>query len=460
MGLAMAYPPEVDGFSTDAIRAEVARIVTSKLFRSSQVLQNLLTYVVNARLTDEADNIKEYTLATQVLNQPPTFDSRVNNVVRVHAHRLRQRLHDYYDQEGNTSVLIIDLPKGGYVPHFVTPGVSSRLNSEGQQEVEGSSVSRAEVSAEVLSVHSHQPLRRIHAWHLVIAVLFGLCLGLVLSWMFLNIRGQAPRGAASPASDPLAEFWGSLWNNPSPTLIAISNRTYLMSDGGVSIPYTGPRVALPGVYMHDKLDLSPYSDAALLKAAGRVQFNDALTGLGEAEAAYILGKAFSSAGRATTLRRSRLLQMQDLQNGNVIFLGAPVGQPLLDSLLANLDCQFREGGIERRGPHGVEQFYATKRDPESGALLYDYGLIAVLPSPSQDRLIVVLAGNWTYGTLAAAKFVTEPAGIATLLAYPGLTQAGHLPPYFEAVIRVELVQGQLGPIQLVAAHSIAPSTPH
>lgn len=65
-----------------------------------------------------------------------------------------------------------------------------------------------------------------------------------------------------------------------------------------------------------------------MDATGRVQFNDAITGIGEAEAAYILGKAFRHAGRATTLRRGRLLQMHDIQSGNVIFLGALDGPPL------------------------------------------------------------------------------------------------------------------------------------
>lgn len=81
--------------------------------------RNVLTYIVEARLTDAADSLKEYTLATQVLAQPASFDPRVNNVVRVHAHRLRQRLHEYYGQDGNAGDLIIELPKGGYSVHWI-----------------------------------------------------------------------------------------------------------------------------------------------------------------------------------------------------------------------------------------------------------------------------------------------------------------------------------------------------
>lgn len=450
----MADLSEVDGFSTDTIRAELARIVASELFRSSQVLRNLLTYIVEARLTDASDSLKEYTLATQVLNQPATFDPRVNNVVRVHAHRLRQRLHDYYGQEGNANVLIVDLPKGGYVPHFIAASDNARSESNTKQETEGASVSQAEASAEAMLAASPERLSRIRPWHLAIAGLAGVGLGLAFAWILFGMRGQDSRGAASATTRQLGAFWGPIWNNHSPTTIAIANRTFLMGGGGAYIPYTGPQTGLPGEYMADKAALSPYANRKLLNAAGRVQFNDAITGIGEAEAAFILGKAFSRVGRSATIRRGRLLQMHDIQNGNVIFLGAPVGQPLLESLLGSFEFQIGGSGIQKVKLHKVDRRYIPQRDPKSGALLDDYGLIAVLPGETQGNMIVVLAGDWTYGTLAAAEFVTEPAGIAALLAYPGLAKSGHLPPYFEAVVRVELVQGQLGQIQLIAAQAV------
>lgn len=136
---------EVDGLSPDAIRVEVARIVDSELFRSSQMLRNLLTYFVEVRLSDASESLKEDTLVTQPLNQPPTFDPRVNNIVSVHAHQLRQRLHDYYAQEGNASVLIVDLPKARYVPHFMVAPDSSRSELNKKREAGESSVSQIEV---------------------------------------------------------------------------------------------------------------------------------------------------------------------------------------------------------------------------------------------------------------------------------------------------------------------------
>src|SRR5262249_40165489 len=54
----------------------------------------------------------------EVLGRSPDFDSRVDPVVRTEAMRLRARLSDYYLKEGIADALIIEVPKGRYVPQF------------------------------------------------------------------------------------------------------------------------------------------------------------------------------------------------------------------------------------------------------------------------------------------------------------------------------------------------------
>ena len=48
--------------------------------------------------------------------------------MRVQARRLRTRLARYYREEGQTDEVVIELPKGGYVPTF-KPGPSARRSS-------------------------------------------------------------------------------------------------------------------------------------------------------------------------------------------------------------------------------------------------------------------------------------------------------------------------------------------
>jgi hypothetical protein len=62
-----------------------------------------------------------------VLGRSPSFDPKTDPIVRVEAGRLRARLGAYYQNEGKHDAILIDLPKGGYVPEFSERPWSGRL---------------------------------------------------------------------------------------------------------------------------------------------------------------------------------------------------------------------------------------------------------------------------------------------------------------------------------------------
>lgn len=62
--------------------------------------------------------MKEYVLATEVFDRQRSFDPHVDPIVRVEASRLRSKLRTYYNTEGREDPIIIELPKGTYVPTF------------------------------------------------------------------------------------------------------------------------------------------------------------------------------------------------------------------------------------------------------------------------------------------------------------------------------------------------------
>jgi Tol biopolymer transport system component len=102
----------------DAIRAELDKILSSRPFSGAERATNFLRFVVGKTLSGEADQLKEYVLALEVLGRKPSFDPRTDPIVRVEAGRLRARLEEYYRTEGSGDGLLITLPKGGYVPTF------------------------------------------------------------------------------------------------------------------------------------------------------------------------------------------------------------------------------------------------------------------------------------------------------------------------------------------------------
>ena len=62
--------------------------------------------------------IKESVVAVEVLGRAASFDPRTDPIVRVEAGRLRSRLVAYYQTEGSSDAVLVDLPIGGYMPHF------------------------------------------------------------------------------------------------------------------------------------------------------------------------------------------------------------------------------------------------------------------------------------------------------------------------------------------------------
>jgi len=104
----------------DEVRDELTRILGSVAFRNSLRLVRFLTFVVEATLAGKADTIKAYTIAIEALGRGSDFDPEADAIVRVEAGRLRVALARYYAGAGANDPLLIDLPRGTYVPTFRT----------------------------------------------------------------------------------------------------------------------------------------------------------------------------------------------------------------------------------------------------------------------------------------------------------------------------------------------------
>jgi hypothetical protein len=98
---------------------ELQSVLDSGIFNRAPNLAHVLTYVCSQYFEGVAEQIKEYNIAVEALSRPPGFDQRRDSIVRVEAHRLRKRLREYYENEGASHVVRIDIPPGQYAPHFV-----------------------------------------------------------------------------------------------------------------------------------------------------------------------------------------------------------------------------------------------------------------------------------------------------------------------------------------------------
>lgn len=94
-------------------------VVATALERTPK-LARLLRYLVEKHFAGEGDQLTEYNIATEVFGRDETtFIASQDAVARVETHRLRKRLKNYYETEGQDHLVKISLPLGSYVPLFI-----------------------------------------------------------------------------------------------------------------------------------------------------------------------------------------------------------------------------------------------------------------------------------------------------------------------------------------------------
>ena len=114
----MTVQAVADAPSAAEVREQLERVVSSTRFTSAPGATRLLRFLVDETLAGRGDQLKEYTLATDVFGRDASFDPKIDPAIRVEASRLRRRLEHYYLTLGRNDPVLIDLPRGGYVPHF------------------------------------------------------------------------------------------------------------------------------------------------------------------------------------------------------------------------------------------------------------------------------------------------------------------------------------------------------
>lgn len=100
------------------VRAQLDRVLAAPAFTSSLRRGQLLRYLVERALAGEAGGINEYAIGVDVFEKAPSFDPRIESIVRTEAGRLRQKLRDYYAADGRADRVWIEIPLRSYKPAF------------------------------------------------------------------------------------------------------------------------------------------------------------------------------------------------------------------------------------------------------------------------------------------------------------------------------------------------------
>ena len=114
-------------FSIDEIQRQSARILKFSPFKSSPILRRFLEFIIAETFQNRELQIKEYSIAIHVLDRSRDFNPKGDSIVRIHAGRLRRALTEYYLTQGMYDPIIIQIPKGCYVPEFIASGTEKPI---------------------------------------------------------------------------------------------------------------------------------------------------------------------------------------------------------------------------------------------------------------------------------------------------------------------------------------------
>ena len=421
---------------------QLEKILESQAFHGAETLKSFLRFVVKKSLEGLEGDLKEYTIAMEVFGRSENYDPRIDSLVRVQAARLRSKLEEYYASGADGKKILIDLPKGHYVPAFAYLHPDPRKELTDAEAAKSSHLARGASAAQAEGRFKFVEARQ----RFLLAGLALTCLLLAfLAYHYHTEAKVARQYLVSNRVDPgltkeISPFWGDFLSGGSPLLIAYSNAVFQgnLVDGlkyWVSPESAPPSLRPPSI--------SGTQDSAI---------TEVYTGVGEVMGVHFLGNLFWKTGTPFRVERSRLLNWETVKAQNLVFLGGPVENLLLRRLPQEQDFVYRAGRVQNgvpevvvlnRKPQGSEErSYAPVIEGASqSTVTEDYALISMLRGLEPTRRLLILSGITTFGTQACAEYVTRPEYVRQLikqLNISGNASKPTLPPYYQVLLKVKI----------------------
>jgi len=431
---------------SDEIRRALKRILSSKYFAQAPKKQKFLQLICEAHLNGRASEINEYMVGYEVFDRNESYNPSLDPIVRVGAHELRKKLELYYENEGRTDEILLEIPVGSYMPTF-----TRRAQSQA-----------AEITPDAAARHV-SPRISIRTW---IAILSLAVISLIVTVVILASANRKLRQQIAQSARPhqieavYKPVWEPFLNDSNPTLLVLSNPPVYRFWNPVDPDYLSKRA----------IDLPPAEAGSLAETLGREQFvikrspvrrlvlsYDEYTGIGEAIGLHRVSALLDRMGNAAVVKQSRTVSAEDLKNHDVILLGSvwvnewsgkiPIKEDFIHGASATI--------INENPLAGEQREYSARFDEETGRLIEDYALITVRPNISGRNKVMVLAGTHSEGTEAAAEYVTKEVYLSNLNERLGQL-SGTPPKYYQVLLRVAVDNGIPTTISVVTIHELHP----
>jgi hypothetical protein len=411
-------------FPADERRALVARVLASPYLLKSARLKEFLTYVTERSMSDPVTPIGESEIADHVFGRIAQ-EGEEDSIVRVHASQLRKRLALYFEEEGASESLILEIPKGNYVPLFRARTAGAKNGLPGAPATRPGWIAIATAAA-VLSVVAT-------GW---------------LLWENFRPAGDV----ALPASTNVSRFWQPFLNSRLPLDV-------VMADSNV---------ALLQNLVNAEISVTQYAERDYQGLVNAVPagggFRDVIrryldrrhTSMADVNLARRISSLAGTRPERLQIMHARDFQSRLLMTDQVILLGSKDANPWAELFEDKMNFQYSFPRrppaamlIRNLKPKGNEENIYRRADAAAHKLPGGYCVLARLPNLSGRGKVLLIAGTEMEATEAGGDFLLNETSLGQLRQALGLSPVEPFPD-FEALLGTRRVGGTSPQATLIA----------
>jgi hypothetical protein len=439
----------------DPRRLLVERIAASRRLGKSVLLVEFLRYICDRQIRGKDSQITEQQIGVKVFGRVDGYNTNDDNIVRNYARTLRKRLEEYFRREGREEPLILVIPRGGYVPVFLSRDSITQteiflerdnvLHEAAEEIAERGMVPAAPVlpAARVPPAAPVPPAipemlgaeAAVLPFPIPSVRQFLLAGALVCCFAGVGLLGFLAgqhRGTLWFFQSDVNRANRLLWN-----LIFEDNRdTFVVpADGGLVMmqSFTRQKVALPsyvnGSYRVDSeiaegmqgllTNTNPIDQTLLTRKISALAARR-YTSIVDLEIAMKVAQLPEVRPERLVLRYARDFQIDDVRNGNAILIGSNDANPWVSLFEQQLNFQFAQGNefggsgtiINMHPLPGERDWYASVTGDTAH---HTYGVIAFLPNLEGTGHVLLIEGVNMAGTQAAGDFLLSPEEMQPIL---------------------------------------------
>lgn len=412
----------------EACWALLERIAASSHLKRAARLQELLFYIGKRSLKDGSETVHEQEIGVYVFRRPGGYDTSADNIVRTNVSDLRKRLEAYFDSEGSDEILIVEIPRGSYIPVFKNRPPEPRIAADIQPPAAVSIPTLPEMAHELPRASRNQP------WISAVLVAAGVVIVTlaVVCGYFWKQYEALNRSLYTWKYDPsVAEFWNNILDANYDTDVVLADASFgLLQDiSKESFPFDD---YLNRSYFSQlqSQNLSPEMHTVVARI---VRWN-----VGSQDEFKFAHRILSldPLGKRIHLYNARDYMPDLSQRDNVILVGGRISNPWDDLFEGrmNFTARFDNNGsivVVNRAPVSGEQPTYTQMNS------LQYCVIGYFPNLHHNGIVLLIEGTGAEATEAAGDFLLSDNQLSS---FKKTLHVDKL-PYFEALLKVSYVQG-------------------